>query len=247
MSHPKHRHELSIITLAFRSTMRAATLRHLIEETILKEPLLNESYATGVDPSFFRVQGMSQHGDILISHCKFADPVGIRIAIRHRKGDQPLVDRLVAALGVDVEPVRPAGKGSGYPFEDRTVGHCMLDFSRLRGVRGVVVMPSAVESGLDCLWDDEKEVLGELRLIGTLAEVLVEGPDHQPKYRRAAQLMQKYEPVMTVYRDGRRLPLVHQAHLPSEDGTNVLRIHFARDRRDGAAVIGWVDEYDMCP
>ncbi len=34
---------------------------------------------------------------------------------------------------------------------------------------------------------------------------------------------------------------------PSEEGTNVLRIHFARDRRDGAAVIGWTDEYDMCP
>jgi hypothetical protein len=35
--------------------------------------------------------------------------------------------------------------------------------------------------------------------------------------------------------------------LPSEDGTNVLRIHFARDMRDGAMVIGWIDDYPMTP
>jgi hypothetical protein len=85
-------------------------------------------------------------------------------------------------------------------------------------------------------------------LIGELTAVLVEGPGaDQSRYERAAQLMQTYEPAQTVWRQGRRLPLIHQAHLPSEDDTNVLRIHFARDMRDGAMVIGWIDDYPMTP
>jgi hypothetical protein len=129
------------------------------------------------------------------------------------------------------------------------VGHCLLAGAAPRsGLKGLDILPSAVESGLELLWDDLPEVTEELRLIGELTAVLVEGPAaDQPRYKRAAQLMHTYEPVRTVWRQGRRLPLIHQAHLPSEDGTNVLRIHFARDMRDGAMVIGWIDDYPMTP
>ena len=248
MQKSKTRDPLNIVTLAFRSTMRAPTLRNLIEEALLKDPVLNECFITGVDPSLFRIQGMNQHGDIQVSHCKFADPVGIRISIRHRLGDQALADRLVAALGLDVEPVKPAGKGSGYPFEDRSVGHALLDVSRLRDVRGLVILPSAVESGLDCLWDDEKEIVEELRLIAHTYDILIQGSDApREKHRRVVQLQQQYKPLMTVWHAGRRLPLVYQAHLPSEDGNSVLRIHFAEEPRTHAFIIGWVDEYSTHP
>jgi hypothetical protein len=101
---------------------------------------------------------------------------------------------------------------------------------------------------LELLWDDLPEVTEELRLIGELTAVLVEGPGGgDERYRRAAQLVQTYEPAQTVWRQGSRLRLIHQAHLPSEDGSNVLRIHFARDMRDGAMVIGWIDDYPMTP
>jgi hypothetical protein len=248
---PKHNStkSFSIQTLVFRTTMPADKFRQLIEGAVAADCLLNESFIVGDDPSIFRLQGMHQHGDVLLSHCKFAAPVGIRLSLRFRQGDRPLVDRLVAALGDEVKADQPAGKGSFFPFEDLTVGHCLLAGAKPRsGLKGLDILPSAIESGLDFLWDDLPEITEELRLISDLTAVIVEGPGAgDERYQRAAQLMQTYEPVRTVWRQGRRLPLVHQAHLPSEDGTNVLRIHFAHDMSDGAMVIGWIDDYPMTP
>jgi hypothetical protein len=248
---PKHNStkSFSIQTLVFRTTMPADKFRQLIEGAVAADCLLNESFIVGDDPSIFRLQGMHQHGDVLLSHCKFAAPVGIRLSLRFRQGDRPLVDRLVAALGDEVKADQPAGKGSFFPFEDLTVGHCLLAGAKPRsGLKGLDILPSAIESGLDFLWDDLPEITEELRLISDLTAVIVEGPGAgDERYQRAAQLMQTYEPVRTVWRQGRRLPLVHQAHLPSEDGTNVLRIHFAHDMSDGAMVIGWIDDYPLTP
>ena len=248
---PKHNStkSFSIQTLVFRTTMPADKFRQLIEGAVAADCLLNESFIVGDDPSIFRLQGMHQHGDVLLSHCKFAAPVGIRLSLRFRQGDRPLVDRLVAALGDEVKADQPAGKGSFFPFEDLTVGHCLLAGAKPRsGLKGLDILPSAIESGLDFLWDDLPEITEELRLISDLTAVIVEGPAaDQSRYERAAQLMQTYEPVRTVWRLGRRLQLIHQAHLPSEDGTNVLRIHFAHDMSDGAMVIGWIDDYPMTP
>jgi hypothetical protein len=240
---------LTIQTLAFRTTMSAANFRQLIEGVVATDPLLNESFIVGEDPSIFRLHGMHQHGDMLLSHCKFASPIGTRLSLRFREGDRPLVERLIAALGDEATADKPAGKGSFFPFEDLTVGHCLLASAAPRsGFKGLDILPSAVESGLDLLWDDLPEVTEELRLISDLTGVIVEGPGAgDERYQRAAQLMQTYEPVRTVWRQGSRLRLIHQAHLPSEDGTNVLRIHFTRDMRDGAMVIGWIDDYPMTP
>ena len=249
MPKPNSAKSFSIQTLAFRTTMPATRFRQLIEGAIAADRLLNESFIFGEDPSIFRLQGMHQHGDVLLSHCKFAAPVGTRLSLRFRQGDRALVDRLVAALGDEATADQPAGKGSFFPFEDLTVGHCLQAGTAPRsGLKGLDILPSAIESGLDFLWDDLPEIKEELRLISDLTAVIVEGPAaDQTRYERAAQLMQTYEPVRTVWRQGRRLPLIHQAHLPSEDGTNVLRIHFAHDMSDGAMVIGWIDEYPMTP
>ena len=249
MPKPNSSKSLSIQTLAFRTTMPAAKLRQLIEAAVAAERLLNESFIVGEDPSIFRLHGMKQHGDVLLSHCKFADPIGTRLSLRFREGDRPMVERLVAALGDEATADQPAGKGSFFPFEDLTVGHCLLAGAATRsGLKGLDILPSAIESGLDFLWDDLPEIKEELRLISDLTAVIVEGPGAgDERYQRAAQLMQTYEPVRTVWRLGRRLPLIHQAHLPSEDGTNVLRIHFAHDMSDGAMVIGWIDDYPMTP
>jgi len=249
MPKPNYHKLLTIQTLAFRTTMPAARFRQLIEGAVATDPLLNESFIVGEDPSIFRLHGMHQHGDVLLTHCKFASPIGTRLSLRFREGDRALVERLVAALGSEAMADKPAGKGSFFPFEDLTVGHCLLAGAAPRsGLKRLDILPSAVESGLDLLWDDLPEITEELRLIGDLTAVLVEGPAaDQSRYERAAQLMQTYEPVRTIWRQGRRLPLIHQAHLPSEDGTNVLRIHFTRDMRDGAMVIGWIDDYPMTP
>jgi hypothetical protein len=249
MPKPNYHKFLTIQTLAFCTTMSAARFRQLIEDAVATNPLLNESFIAGEDPSIFRLHGMNQHGYVLLSHCKFASPIGTRLSLRFREGDRPLVDRLVAALGDEAMADKPAGKGSFFPFEDLTVGHCLLASAAPRsGFKGLDILPSAVESGLDLLWDDLPEITEELRLIGNLTAVLVEGPGaDQSRYKRAAQLMHTYEPVRTVWRQGSRLRLIHQAHLPSEDGTNVLRIHFTRDMCDGAMVIGWIDDYAMTP
>lgn len=249
MPKPNSAKSFSIQTLAFRTAMPADKFRQLIEGVVAADCLLNESFIVGDDPSIFRLQGMHQFGDVLLSHCKFAAPVGIRLSLRFREGDRPLVERLVAALGDEVTADQPAGKGSFFPFEDLTVGHCLQAGTAPRsGLKGLEILPSAIESGLDFLWDDLPEITEELRLVGDLTGVIVEGPGaDQSRYERAAQLMQTYEPVRTVWRQGRRLPLIHQAHLPSEDGTNVLRIHFTHDMSDGAMVIGWIDDYPMTP
>lgn len=249
MRKPNSAKFLSIQTLAFRTTMPATKFRQLIEAAVATDRLLNESFIVGEDPSIFRLHGMNQFGDVLLTHCKFAAPVGIRLSLRFREGDRPLVERLVAALGDEATADQPAGKGSFFPFEDLTVGHCLQAGTAPRsGLKGLDILPSAIESGLDFLWDDLPEITEELRLISDLTAVIVEGPGAgDERYQRAAQLMQTYEPIRTVWRQGRRLPLIHQAHLPSEDATNVLRIHFTHDMSDGAMVIGWIDDYPMTP
>jgi len=124
---PKKSSPFTIRTVCFRTTMRAATFRALIEAAVERAAVLNDSFIVGADPSLFRIMGMAQHGDILMSHCKFADPIGIRLAFRYRHGDFAIIDRIIVALGLDIEPAPCMGKGSLMPFEDRSVGHMLLD------------------------------------------------------------------------------------------------------------------------
>jgi hypothetical protein len=114
MPKPNSTKSFSIQTLAFRTTMPAVRFRQLIEGAVASDRLLNESFIVGDDPSIFRLHGMNQFGDVLLSHCKFAAPVGTRLSLRFREGDRPLVDRLVAALGDEVTSDQPAGKGAEY-------------------------------------------------------------------------------------------------------------------------------------
>jgi hypothetical protein len=236
---------LTIRTVCFRTTMRAATFRALIEAAVERAAVLNDSFIVGADPSLFRIMGMAQHGDILMSHCKFADPIGIRLALRYRLGDQAVLDQLVAALGLDIEPAPCMGKGSLMPFEDRSVGHMLLDVADKLPAGRLQVLPTAIESGLDCLWDDEKEIKSELKLLAEIPSLLLHGGvDAVEKMDRVNQLLQTYPPVMAIRYRGQTLPLRHQMHLPSEDGQTVLRLHFARDPYSSGFLIGWVDEYD---
>lgn len=237
---------LAIRTVCFSTTMRPATFRALIEDAVAKDPVLNGSFVVGPDPSLFRIMGLDQHGDILMSHCDFTRvSMGIRLALRYRQGDQALLDRLVAALGLDVEPVPCKGKGSLMPFEDRSVGHMLLDIAAKLPAGRLEVLPTAVESGLDCLWDDEAEIKSELKLLAAIPHLLAKGGEEAAeKLDRVNQLLQTYVPVMAIRHRGRTLPLKHQMHLPSEDAQTVLRIHFARDPESSGFIVGWVDEYD---
>jgi len=237
---------LAIRTVCFRTTLRPATFRALIEAAVAQDPVLNGSFVVGPDPSLFRVMGMDQRGDILLAHCNFSGAnLGIRLSLRYRFGDQAILDRLVAALGVDVEPVPCGVKGSLLPHEDRSVGHMLLDLAGKSTLAPLQILPSAVESGLDCLWDDEPEIKREFALLAAIPRLLAEGGSEAAENQhRVNQLLQTYEPVMSVRLRGRTLPLNRQMHLPSEDGQTVLRIHFARDPLTRGFVVGWVDEYD---
>ena len=242
---PKKSSPLTIRTLCFTTPMRATSFRIIVESAILREAAYGDSFIVGADPSLFRIMGMAQHGDILMSHCKFADPIGIRLAFRYRHGDFAIIDRIIVALGLDIEPAPCMGKGSLMPFEDRSVGHMLLDVADKLPAGRLQVLPTAIESGLDCLWDDEKEIKSELKLLAEIPSLLLHGGvDAVEKMDRVNQLLQTYPPVMAIRYRGQTLPLRHQMHLPSEDGQTVLRLHFARDPYSSGFLIGWVDEYD---
>jgi len=244
---PKKSSPLTIRTLCFTTPMRATSFRIIVESAILREAAYGDSFIVGADPSLFRIMGMGQHGDILMSHCKFADPIGIRLAFRYRHGDFAIIDRIIVALGLDIEPAACMGKGSLMPFEDRSVGHMLLDVADKLPAGRLQVLPTAIESGLDCLWDDEKEIKSELKLLAEIPSLLLHGGvDAVEKMDRVNQLLQTYPPVMAIRYRGQTLPLRHQMHLPSEDGQTVLRLHFARDPYSSGFLIGWVDEYDAC-
>ena len=244
---PKKSSPLAIRTVCFTTTMRPSTFRAIIEAAIEREAAIGDSFVVGVDPSFFRIMGMDQHGDILMSHCKFADPIGIRLSFRFRQGDFAIIDRIIVALGLDIEPAPCMGKGSLMPFEDRSVGHMLLDLADKLPMDRLKVLPTAIESGLDCLWDDEKEIKSELKLLAEIPTLLLHGGiDAVEKMDRVNQLLQTYPPVMAIRYRGQTLPLGHQMHLPSEDGQTVLRLHFARDPYTSGFIVGWVDEYDAC-
>lgn len=236
----------AIRTACFRTTMPVAKFRALIEAAVAQDPVLNGSFVVGPDPSLFRVMGMDQHGDILLSHCNFKGVnLGVRVSLRYRLGDQAVLDRLVAALGTDVEPVPCGVKGTVLPHEDRSVGHLLLELSSRKLPGGCEILPTAIESGLDCLWDDESEIKRELALLASIPRLLSQGgPEAAEHQHRVNQLLQTYAPVMSIRHRGRTLPLRYQMHLPSEDAQTVLRIHFARDPETRGFLVGWVDEYD---
>ena len=245
---PKKSSALAIRTVCFTTTMRPATFRALVEGAIEREAAYTDCFIVGVDPSLFRIMGMGLHGDMLMSHCNFtAASMGIRLALRYRQGDQAVMDRIIAALGTDVEPVPCQGKGSLMPFEDRSVGHMLMDLSAKLPAARLQVLPTAVESGLDCLWDDENEIKSELSLLAAIPTLLLHGGvEAAEKMDRVNQLLQTYPPVMSIRNRGRTIPMRHQRHLPSEDGQTVLRLHFARDPESSGFIVGWVDEYDAC-
>ena len=143
---PKKSSPLAIRTLCFTTPMRASSFRIIIESAILRGAAYSDSFIVGVDPSFFRIMGMDQHGDILMSHCKFADPIGIRLSFRFRQGDFAIIDRIIVALGLDIEPAPCMGKGSLMPFEDRSVGHMLLDLADKLPTDRLQVLPTAIGS-----------------------------------------------------------------------------------------------------
>lgn len=234
----------AILTASYLTTMQPTTFRTLIEEAVAREPLLNGSFIVGDDPALFRITGMDQRGDILLSHCDFSGvDLGTRLALRYRRGDQALLDRLIVALGMDLKPVPRAPQGCVLPHEGRTVGHVLLEIAAKLAPSGLRILPSAIESGLDCQWDDEAEIRTELALLAAIPTLLLQGGEEAPrKMQRVHQLLQGYPPLMAIRHHQQTLPLRHRMHLLAEDGQTTLRLHFARDPWSEGFMVGWVDE-----
>jgi len=118
--------------------------------------------------------------------------------------------------------------------------------SKLR--HGIVFADSAIDSALDCGFDEYDEVLEELvflKLMNGFAKVHGYRGENKDRHRYL-QAKRHHKQPRIVLHQGQKLPLPHRLHIRSLKFDTTLRLHFAALPRN-RFLIGYVDEYDECP
>lgn len=239
----------SLRSLEFTTHLGAAAFLRRLSDLVEKDKPLNDCFIPDTGVHFYRVWGMALHGQISFSHADFGSMLGTRVNIRYRKGDEPLVEHLIKKMGAALKPLTLSLSGqkpSRRP--DRTVGHFLQKHQRAFAKFGLVITESAIESGLDWLFDDEAEMRKQLALVASLqSDRKLPLEWELQSIERVGQLRQTYTNTQTCYFEGRRVLLNRQCHIPDETGESVLRYYFGEDKKTGRVVVGWVDEYPMTP
>jgi len=224
--------------------LSAERFRDMLEALVSKEPAFNQSFLMGKYAEGLRIGGLDQHGDILIRHRALAE--GKTVHIEFRLGDAALVAKIYGHFGSQLTLVGPKDDGENEMFPN--LGH-FLDSLRMSKLRhSIVFANSAIESALDCGFDEYDEVLEELvflKLMNGFAKV--HGYRGENKDRnRYLQAKRHHKQPLIVLHEGKKLRLPHRLHIRSLNFDTTLRLHFAALHRN-RFLIGYVDEYSECP
>lgn len=238
-------------SLEFTTHLDSAAFLRRLHHLLETEQKLNGCFIPETDGHFFRIWGMELYGQVSISHADFGPMLGTRVNLRYRKGDEPLVEHLIKKMGAALRPLGVSITGlplSGARRAERTVGHFLQRMQRPFAKFGLVITESAIESGVDWLFDDEAEMRKQLALVASLQSDRKFPLEWElQSIERVGQLRQTYTNTQTCYFEGRRVLLNRQCHIPDETGESVLRYYFGEDKKTGRVVVGWVDEYPMIP
>ena len=225
------------------TSLSAERFRDRLDDLVHSDPAFNASYLLGQRADGLRIGGFEQYGDILVRH--HARPEGKTVDLEFRLGDAALIAKIYGHFGTELILTGPKEETDSDPFPN--LGH-FLDSLRVSKLRhSILFAESAIESALDCGFDEYDEVLEELvflKLMNGFAKVHgYRGHKDRHRYMQARRHHQ--EPHITLHR-GQKLPLPHRLHIRSLKFDTNLRLHFATLPRN-RFLIGFVDEYPECP
>jgi len=223
--------------------LSAERFRDMLETLVSTDPAFNTSFLMGKYADGLRIGGLDQHGDIVIRH--HALPEGKTLNLEFRLGDAALVAKIYGYFGSELKLIGPKVEGEDELFPN--LGHFMdsLRMSKLK--QSIILAESAIESALDCGFDEYDEVLEELvflKLMNGFAKV--HGyRENKDRHRYLQAKRHHKDPRISLYL-GQKVQLHQRLHIRSMKFDNVLRLHFATLPRN-RFLIGFVDEYTDCP
>ena len=223
--------------------LSAERFRNMLETLVSTDPAFNTSFLMGKYADCLRIGGLDQHGDIVIRH--HALPEGKTVNLEFRLGDAALVAKIYGYFGSELKLIGPKDEGEDELFPN--LGHFMdsLRMSKLK--QSIILAESAIESALDCGFDEYDEVLEELvflKLMNGFAKV--HGyRENKDRHRYLQAKRHHKDPRISLYL-GQKVQLHQRLHIRSMKFDSVLRLHFATLPRN-RFLIGFVDEYTDCP
>jgi hypothetical protein len=225
------------------TSLSAERFRDILETLVSTEPAFNNSSLVGKYAEGLRIGGLDQHGDILIRHHALAE--GKTVQLQFRLGDASLVAKIYGYFGSELKLVGPKDEGEDELFPN--LGH-FLDSLRMSKLKqSIILADSAIESALDCGFDEYDEILEELVFLKFMnGFAKVHGYRENKDRHRYLQAKRHHKQPLVVLHQGQKLRLPHRLHIRSIKFDNVLRLHFAALPRN-RFLIGYVDEYSDCP
>ena len=226
------------------TSLSSERFRDMLEGLVSTDPAFNNSFLMGKKADDLRIGGIDQHGDIVIRY--HALPEGKTVKLEFRLGDAALVAKIYGHFGSKLTLVGPKDDGENEIFPN--LGH-FLDSLRMSKLRhSIVFADSAIESALDCGFDEYDEVLEELvflKLMNGFAKVHGYRGENKDRHRYL-QAKRHHKQPRIILHQREKLPLPHRLHIRSLKFDTTLRLHFAALPRN-RFLIGYVDEYDECP
>jgi hypothetical protein len=223
--------------------LSAERFRDILESLVSTDPAFNASFLIGKDADALRIGGLGQHGDIVIRYHSL--PEGKTVSLEFRLGDAALVTNIYGHFGSKLTLVGPKNEAENEMFPN--LGH-FLDSLRMSKLRhSIVFADSAIESALDCGFEEYDEILEQLVFL-KLMNGFAKFQDYRENKDRHRYLQAKrhHKDPHIVLHEGQKLRLPHRLHIRSLKFDNVLRLHFAALPKN-RFLIGYVDEYSDCP
>jgi hypothetical protein len=231
--------------LRFSMNPRTLLTRHIDSPLTLAEaadrlgrqtqlvPTLGNLFIDLEGRSTLRVGGPDLHGDVILRGC----PEEESLLAHFRKGDRPIFNALVGALGEGSQVRRPQPK--------HTEGLDLLEFlqegHRISRCKRVVVGDAALEDALGCAFDENELLIGLLIELECNAEAGngAESPD-KPGLESVRRSLTGTDRI--VLHEGRRVALRLRQTLEGRRNDLNLTVHYAWLPQAGVFLIGGLSE-----
>jgi hypothetical protein len=244
----KPTHKLLQTKLA--TTLSAPELQKEVERHLGEDLKLNAIWLVPSWEHAFELHGFQLHGHIQCYHFRIPDlKQDAVLTLEFCKGDEVLVKHLIKLLCTPTEH-RAHTKlllGQKNRESDSELAEFLNHYKPENPAESIHISDSAIESARHCSWFSEDEIISEFKHLGQLSQGATElgfGYDIDEQRNREQQLCHIYRSGKTIWFQGHKIKLVHQAHIICPKTTVILVAHFAYHPKDGKAVIGYFHQYN---
>lgn len=223
-----------ILRRTLDSQLSGTELRALVERALELDHNFNDSFLDGESGDRFRIAGLDQQGDMVLTTHK--EGRAYRTEVQFRRADREKFDALMNLLADDAKVRRKPSEMEG--------GELLFFIRRGGALSGKVLFAnSAIESALDCEFAEMGQLVSFMMNLDRAAEHrrrrTPTGMDGEIEYYLVDRRPKR---VMVTYHEGKRVELIHEVCLIGEEADLHLKIHFAWLPKEKVHLIGWFTE-----